>query len=197
MERRRTGFPIQRSIPVLSAHQVQEAVDAADHYNAYRPVVEQPIYNMLDRDTVEGELEAKLSEHAMGLVVWSPLAGGLLTGKFSTDATFEENDHRNYNREGEAFDRGETFAGVAFETGVEAANAIEALKPTDISMAQFALRWILMFDAVSCTIPGAKKPHQVRDNTAAADAKAIPPGKMQDIREIYNKMIHDQVHHRW
>ncbi len=177
----------------VSVEKVEEALKAIEY-----PGVEtvQIIFNMFRQRPAELFFEQAQARN-IGVIVRVPLASGLLTGKFSTDSTFEDSDHRNYNRQGEAFDRGETFAGVDFETGVEAANAIDALKPTDLSMAQLALRWILMFDAVSCAIPGAKKPHQVRDNTAAADTKPISPEKMQDIRAIYDEMIRDQGHHRW
>jgi aryl-alcohol dehydrogenase-like predicted oxidoreductase len=172
---------------------VEEALKAIEY-----PGVEtvQIIFNMFRQRPAELFFDEAQARN-IGVIVRVPLASGLLTGKFSTDATFEENDHRNYNREGEAFDRGETFAGVDFETGVEAARAIDALTPAGVSMAQFALRWILMFEGVSCAIPGAKKPHQVRDNTAAADLAPIQPGTMQRIREIYENSVYDQVHHRW
>ena len=102
-----------------------------------------------------------------------PLASGLLTGKMSPNTTFAEDDHRNFNREGEAFDVGETFSGVDFETGLAAVKELEPLTPEGATMAQLALRWILMFDAVSTVIPGARKVGQVQDNVAAANLSPL------------------------
>ena len=101
-----------------------------------------------------------------------PLASGLLTGKMTRETTFEPDDHRNFNRFGEDFDRGETFSGVDYETGLDAVEQLRALVPDGVTMAQFALRWILMFDEVTCVIPGAKRPSQAEENALAAD---LPP----------------------
>jgi aryl-alcohol dehydrogenase-like predicted oxidoreductase len=111
------------------------------------------------------------------------------------DTAFAADDHRNFNRYGEAFDRGETFSGVDYETGLQAVEELRSLVPEGYTMAQFALRWILMFDAVSCAIPGAKRPDQVDDNAAAADMPPFQKRTMQRVREIYDKYIRDQVHH--
>jgi len=108
----------------------------------------------------------------VGVIVRVPLASGLLTGKFSRDSTFSADDHRKYNRNGEQFDAGETFAGVDFERGLEVVEKLKALVPEGATLAQLALRWILGFDAVSTVIPGAKSPEQARANAAAA---ALPP----------------------
>jgi aryl-alcohol dehydrogenase-like predicted oxidoreductase len=126
-----------------------------------------------------------------------PLASGLLTGKFSRSSNFDPSDHRNYNRQGQAFDVGETFAGVDFKLGLGAVERLAALVPEGISMAQFALRWILMFDAVSCAIPGAKRPEQVVENTQAADIEPLTDETMAAVKEIYDAMIKEHVHHYW
>ncbi|MDZ7704498.1 MAG: aldo/keto reductase [Trueperaceae bacterium] len=133
----------------------------------------------------------------VGVIVRVPLASGLLTGKMSKDESFPDDDHRNFNREGEAFDRGETFAGVDFETGLAAVDKLRPLVPEDATMPELALRWILMFEAVSCTIPGAKRPEQVSDNAAASELASLPHETMETIRKVYEEHIFDQVHHRW
>jgi len=126
-----------------------------------------------------------------------PLASGLLTGKMTSHTSFPENDHRNYNRHGEAFDVGETFSGVDFETGLHAVEEIRSLVPESMSMAQFALRWILMFDAVTLTIPGAKNPSQAIANAQSSDLPNIEKSTMQKLNEIYDRLIRPQVHQRW
>ena len=126
-----------------------------------------------------------------------PLASGLLTGKFDRSSTFDAEDHRNFNRHGEAFDVGETFAGVDFETGLEAVDRLRALVPASATMAQFALRWVLMHDAVSTVIPGARQPDQVRDNVAASQVDALSDEVMAAAREVYDELVAPQVHHRW
>jgi aryl-alcohol dehydrogenase-like predicted oxidoreductase len=121
----------------------------------------------------------------------------MLTGKLTRDSQFETADHRNFNRHGEKFDVGETFSGVDYETGLAAVEKIRSLLPPNTTMAQFALRWILMFDAVSCAIPGAKRPAQVADNGAASDLPPLSAQAMSEIRKIYDASIREGVHHRW
>jgi aryl-alcohol dehydrogenase-like predicted oxidoreductase len=121
----------------------------------------------------------------------------MLSGKFRRDSQFAANDHRNYNRHGEAFDVGETFAGVPFEEGLAAVEEIRALTPPGVTMAQFALRWILMQDAVSVVIPGAKSAQQAKENVAAAALPPIPAEAMQKIAAIYASRIKPFVHQRW
>jgi aryl-alcohol dehydrogenase-like predicted oxidoreductase len=106
-------------------------------------------------------------------------------------------DHRRFNRHGEAFDRGETFSGVDYETGLQAVEELRSLLPPGMSMAQFALRWILMFDAVSCAIPGARRPSQVEDNMKAADFPPLSGATMDKVKEIYDQMIRPLVHYYW
>ena len=126
-----------------------------------------------------------------------PLASGLLTGKMTRQTTFAADDHRQFNRHGEAFDVGETFAGVDFETGLAAVESVRALVPAGTTMAQFALRWILMFGAVSTVIPGARKVGQVQDNVAAANLSPLSGEQMATVRRVYDTYIRDQVHQRW
>jgi len=131
------------------------------------------------------------------VIVRVPLASGMLTGKMKPDTHFEQDDHRAFNRHGESFDRGETFSGVDYETGLRAVEALRPLVPPGATMAQFALRWILMFDTVSCTIPGAKRPAQVEDNARAADLPALPDATMAKVKDIYDGQIRALVHHYW
>ena len=133
----------------------------------------------------------------VGVIVRVPLASGLLTGKFDRETSFASDDHRAFNRHGERFDMGETFAGVDFERGLEVVEELRALVPEGATLAQLALRWILGFEAVSTVIPGAKTPEQARANAAAADLPPLPEDSLQTIAAIYRERIAPQVHHRW
>jgi len=126
-----------------------------------------------------------------------PLASGLLSGKMTPQTTFPADDHRNFNRSGESFDVGETFAGVDFESGLQAVEALRPLVPAGMSMAQLALRWNLMHPAVTTTIPSAKNPEQARQNAAAADLPPLSPELMAEIRRIYDQFVRPGVHQRW
>jgi aryl-alcohol dehydrogenase-like predicted oxidoreductase len=126
-----------------------------------------------------------------------PLASGLLSGKITRDTKFASDDHRNFNRHGEAFDVGETFAGVPFEVGLQAVEQVRKLVPQGASMAAFALRWILMNDAVTVVIPGARNAEQARANAAAADLAPLSHDVMDATREIYERLIAPHVHQRW
>jgi aryl-alcohol dehydrogenase-like predicted oxidoreductase len=126
-----------------------------------------------------------------------PLSSGMLTGKLTRDYQFSKDDHRLFNRHGESFDRGETFSGFDYDTGLDAVDELKAIKPDGMTMAQFALRWILMHDAVSCTIPGAKRPDQVDDNCAASELPALSRPVMDGVRAIYEGRVKPLVHHYW
>lgn len=126
-----------------------------------------------------------------------PLASGLLTGKMSRDTAFAADDHRSFNRDGAAFDKGETFSGVPYDLALEAVEALRPLVPEGIPMAAFALRWILMEQAVTVVIPGAKNPAQARANAAAADLAPLPADTLQAAREVYDRLIRPQVHQMW
>jgi aryl-alcohol dehydrogenase-like predicted oxidoreductase len=126
-----------------------------------------------------------------------PLASGMLTGKLKSDTAFAADDHRAFNRQGQAFDKGETFSGVDYETGLKAVDELKAICPKGMTLTQFALRWILMFDAVSCAIPGAKRPVQADENFTAADFPALSDSVMKKVRKIYDKNIRESVHHYW
>ena len=133
----------------------------------------------------------------VGVIVRVPLASGLLTGKFSKDTTFDEGDHRYFNREGAVFDRGETFAGVDFTTGLKAVEELKELFSGNTPLAQWALRWILMFPEVSCVIPGASKEEHIASNISASELPPPDKEKMEGVRKIYEEYIKPQVHQRW
>ena len=177
----------------VSVEKVEEALKAIEY-----PGVEtiQIIFNMFRQRPAELFFD-EAKKRDVGILARVPLASGLLTGKYTADATFPDDDHRNFNRNGEAFDQGETFAGVDLKTGVQAVRELEDLCPDGMTMAQFALRWILMFDAVSCAIPGAKRPGQAAENAAAADFPPLPRSTMNAVRDIYDRHIREAVHHRW
>ncbi len=177
----------------VSVEKVEEALKAI----AYPGVATvQIVFNMF-RQRPAGLFFLEAAARDVGVIVRVPLASGLLTGKMTHSTTFDADDHRNYNREGEAFDRGETFAGVDYERGLDAVDELRVLVPEGWSMAQLALRWILSFDAVSTVIPGAKNPAQAAANAAAAELPPIGDEAMQRIGEIYDRYFVPQVHHRW
>ena len=126
-----------------------------------------------------------------------PLASGLLAGKFRPDSTFEATDHRQFNRHGEFFDVGETFSGVPFDIGLAAVERVRKVVGGDATMAQWALRWILMFDAVTVVIPGAKNAAQARANAEAANLPPLSPSAMAELKAIYDEDIKSHVHQRW
>ena len=177
----------------VSVEKVEEALKAIEYPNVQTVQI---IFNMLRHRPSELFFrEAKARK--VGILARVPLASGLLTGKMTPQTTFADDDHRNYNRQGEAFDKGETFSGVDYETGLAVAEELRTLVPAGATMAQLALRWILMFDAVSCVIPGAKRPSQAEDNVRAADLPPLSEATMTKIRTIYDRTIRPQVHHRW
>ena len=133
----------------------------------------------------------------IGILVRLPLSSGLLSGKITRNTAFAADDHRNFNRNGEQFDRGETFSGVDFETALEAVEEIRKLIPEGVSMANFALRWILDHEAVSCVIPGARNPQQVVQNAAASDSPPLKPEQASVLTKLYEEKIGPLVHQRW
>lgn len=133
----------------------------------------------------------------VGILARLPLSSGMLAGRMSRDSKFEQNDHRQFNRHGEAFDRGETFSGVDFDLGLQAVEELRPLVPKGASLAQFALRWILMFEAVTCAIPGAKRPAQVEENAGSADMPPLSSETMGKVKEIYERLIKAEVHQAW
>ncbi|MFI7642404.1 aldo/keto reductase [Nonomuraea sp. NPDC049400] len=133
----------------------------------------------------------------VGIIARVPLASGLLSGRYDEHTTFGPDDHRNYNRQGEAFDVGETFSGVDFGTGLEAVRRLAPLVPPGVTMAQFALRWILDQEGVSVVIPGARNPAQATANASAAALPPLDAATLKAVQEVYDDLIRPQVHHRW
>jgi aryl-alcohol dehydrogenase-like predicted oxidoreductase len=156
----------------------------------------QIILNCLRQKPLEQVLPAAAAA-GVGIIARVPLASGLLSGKYDESTTFAENDHRNYNRQGEAFDVGETFAGVPFEAGVAAARKLALSAPDDATTAQTALRWIIDQPAVSVVIPGARSPEQARANAAAAELPELSDDVRGQIRKIYDDDVKPLVHDRW
>ncbi|MBN1409002.1 MAG: aldo/keto reductase [Calditrichaceae bacterium] len=177
----------------VSVEKVEEALKAIEYPNVQTVQI---IFNMFRQRPADLFFE-QAKEKKVGILARVPLASGLLTGKLKMDSAFEADDHRAANRNGEWFDRGETFAGVDYATGLKAVDELKAICPDNISLVQFALRWILMFDAVSCAIPGAKRPAQAEENFGTADLPEIPADVMEKVESIYNKYIKDSVHHYW
>jgi len=177
----------------VSVERVEEALKAIEFPNVQSV---QLIFNMFRYRPAELFFE-QAKKRKVGILARVPLASGMLTGKLTPNSTFAPDDHRQFNRHGEQFDRGETFAGVDYETGLKAVEKLKALCPAGMSMVQFALRWILMFDAVTCAIPGAKRPSQANENFAAADLPVLSKKTMSDVHAIYDSHIRELVHHYW
>lgn len=177
----------------VSVEKVEEALKAIEYPNVQTVQI---IFNMF-RLRPAGLFFQEAIRRKVGILARVPLASGLLTGKITRQTTFTPDDHRNFNFKGQAFDVGETFSGVDYEKALQAVDVIREMVPDGATMAQYALRWILMFDAVTCAIPGGKNPTQVADNVAAADLPALSEGEMSKIAEIYDTYIREQVHQRW
>ncbi len=177
----------------VSVEKVEEGLKALEYPNLQSIQI---IFNIFRQRPAELFFE-QAKKHKTGVIVRVPLASGLLTGKLRRDTSFEKTDHRLYNRHGEEFDRGETFSGVDYETGLQAVDELRALVPDGMTMTQFALRWILMFDAVSCIIPGAKNARQAEENVRAADFPPLSQETMQAVKDIYDRRIREAVHQYW
>jgi aryl-alcohol dehydrogenase-like predicted oxidoreductase len=177
----------------VSVERVEEGLKAIEFPGV---AVVQIVYNIVRQRPAERFLaEAALRD--VGVLARIPLASGLLTGKLTKETVFDESDHRRFNREGAAFDRGETFAGVDYETGLGVVEELRSLVPTGATLAQMALRWVLMSDAVTATIPGAKTPEQARANAGAVDLAPLPPAAMERIAALYEERVKPLVHQRW
>lgn len=176
----------------VSVERVEEAMKALD----YDISAVEIIYNMFRLRPAENFFKMAQAKN-VGIIARVPLASGLLSGKYTLDTTFGKDDHRSFNRHGEAFDQGETFSGVDYATGVQAANELHERLGLATPLAPLALRYILMADAVSTVIPGASKPEQIARNVAAADLPAFTPDQMAIVRDVYEKYLKNPVQYKW
>jgi aryl-alcohol dehydrogenase-like predicted oxidoreductase len=177
----------------VSVERVEEALKAIEYPNVKTVQI---IFNCF-RQRPAGLFFEQAKKSQIGILARVPLASGMLTGKLRKDSNFAPDDHRNFNRHGEAFDMGETFSGVDYEVALDAVEELKRILPDGMRMAAFALRWILMFDAVSCAIPGGKRPDQVAENCAASDLAPLSPKIMHAVEQIYWNKIAPLVHQRW
>jgi len=177
----------------VSVEKVEEGIKAMD-FPGVQSV--QVIYNLFRQRAAELLLPLA-AQRRVGVLARLPLSSGMLSGKLTAQSQFSADDHRLFNREGAAFDRGETFSGLDYATGLAAVDALRPLVPAGQAMAQLALRWILMHPAVTCTIPGARRVEQVQDNVAAADLPALDPETLAGITAVYDRYARPLVHTRW
>jgi len=177
----------------VSVEKVEEGLKAIDYPNVTSVQV---IFNMFRQRPAE-LLFTEASRRNVGIIVRVPLASGLLTGTFSANTSFSKDDHRNFNRQGAAFDKGETFSGVDYETGLAAVDELKTVFPGVENLAPSALRWILSFDAVSCIIPGASKPTHLHSNLQALAQPAPSSEQMAAVKRIYDEHIKNPVHYIW
>ena len=177
----------------VSVEKVEEALKAIEYPNV---VSVQIIYNMFRQRPADLFFREALRKN-VAVIARVPLASGMLTGKLSADSVFASDDHRAFNRHGEAFDVGETFSGVPYDVALKAVDELRGLVPVDASMAQLALRWILMEEAVSVIIPGSKNAAQAASNVSAASLAPLSGAAMQRVRNVYEHHIAPHVHQRW
>jgi aryl-alcohol dehydrogenase-like predicted oxidoreductase len=177
----------------VSVERVEEALKAIEFPNVQTVQI---IFNCFRLRPADRFFEAAKSRR-VGILARVPLASGMLSGRLSRDSQFAADDHRQFNRHGEAFDVGETFSGVDYDVSLSAVEEIRKVVPHGMTMSQFALRWILMFDAVTCAIPGGKRPSQVGENCAASDLPPLSDAAMQFVRRVYDERIRASVHPRW
>jgi aryl-alcohol dehydrogenase-like predicted oxidoreductase len=177
----------------VSVEKVEQAIKSLEYPGVASVQIIFNIFRQRPRDL----FFSLAKKNNVGIIVRVPLASGLLTGKYSLNSKFEKTDHRNFNRYGKAFDVGETFAGVDYESGIKAVKKLEKLKPREMSMSEFALRFILDHPQISTTIPGGKTTEQVKSNTNASSLKPLSKSMHKEIEKIYTTLIKPQVHNRW
>ena len=177
----------------VSVEKVAEALKATEYADLQSVQI---IFNMF-RLKPATDFFPTAKERKVGVIVRVPLASGLLAGKITAQTKFPEDDHRNFNRQGQSFDVGETFSGVKLETGLKAVEELKTIVPQGATLAQIALRWILMFDSVTCAIPGAKRPGQVDENVKAAVLPPLSTETMGKVQAIYDRLIRPQLHIRY
>jgi aryl-alcohol dehydrogenase-like predicted oxidoreductase len=177
----------------VSVQKVEEGLKALEYPNLQSVQI---VFNLFRQRPAELFL-SEANRRKVAVIARVPLASGMLTGKMKPDTQFDKDDHRVFNRKGEVFDKGETFSGVEYETGLQAVEEIRRLLPQGLTMAQFALRWILMFPQVTCAIPGARTPSQVTDNASSVDFPGLTDEVIRKIKGIYDLYIRNNVHHNW
>jgi aryl-alcohol dehydrogenase-like predicted oxidoreductase len=177
----------------VSVQKVEEALKAIEYPNVQTVQIIFNLFRQRPADLFFHEAQRR----RVGILARVPLSSGMLTGKLTARSVFAAEDHRTFNRNGEAFDRGETFSGVDYEVGLRAVEELRKMVPEGMTLTQFALRWILMFEAVTCAIPGAKRPSQVEENVRAADMPAIPDDTMRAVGQLYQSQIRPLVHQYW
>jgi len=177
----------------VSVERIEEALKAMEYPNVQTVQI---IFNIF-RQRPAGLFFEQAKLRKVGVLARVPLASGLLTGKLRRDSQFPADDHRNFNRNGEAFNVGETFSGVNYDKALDAVREIRDLLPDGVSMSEFALRWILMFDGVTCAIPGGKRAEQVFENCHASDLPPLTAESMAAVKAIYERRIRPHVHDRW
>ncbi len=177
----------------VSVEKVEEALKAIEYPNVQSVQIIFNMFRLRPSELFFGEAQRR----KVAILARVPLASGMLTGKITRETAFADDDHRKFNRHGESFDMGETFSGVDFDAALEAVEELKALVRPGETLAGMALRWLLMFDAVTCAIPGGKRPSQVEENTHAADLPALTAEQMAAVQEIYERRIKPLVHHRW
>jgi aryl-alcohol dehydrogenase-like predicted oxidoreductase len=177
----------------VSVETVSEALAAIERPNVASVQI---ILNAFRLKPLDDVLPAA-DKAGVGIIARVPLASGLLSGKYGPQTVFAETDHRNFNRQGEAFDVGETFSGVEYGVGLQAVERLRSLVPAGMTMAQFALRWVIDQPSLSVVIPGARNPEQARANVAAEQFPPLPAEVHAEVRKVYDELIRPQVQHRW
>jgi aryl-alcohol dehydrogenase-like predicted oxidoreductase len=177
----------------VSVEHVEQALKAIEFPNVQSVQIIFNIFRQRPADLLFNEAKRR----QVGILARLPLSSGMLSGKLNAQSQFAPDDHRAFNRHGEAFDRGETFSGVDYQTGLQAVEDLRALLPAGMSLVQLALRWILMHDAVTCAIPGAKRPEQVEENVSASDLPGLSEDVMRQVEDLYEEKIRPLVHQYW
>jgi aryl-alcohol dehydrogenase-like predicted oxidoreductase len=177
----------------VSVEKVEEALKAIEYPNVKTVQI---IFNIFRQRPAELFFSEAI-KRKIGILARLPLSSGMLAGKLTSTTRFDSDDHRAFNRDGAAFDQGETFSGFDYQTGLKAVESLREIVPNDMTMAEFALRWILMFEAVTCAIPGAKRPAQVIENVRAADLPPLSQSTMSSVEKVYNEQVRPHVHHYW
>lgn len=177
----------------VSVEKVEEALKAIQYPNVKTVQI---IFNIFRQRPLE-LFFSEAQKRNIGILARVPLSSGMLTGKMTRGSSFQADDHRQFNRHGESFDRGETFSGLDYEIGLQAVDELREIVPAGMTMTQMALRWILMSPAVTCAIPGAKRPAQVEENAGAADQPPLSDEAMSRIRDVYERLVRPHVHHYW